>query len=869
MVTAYDIGKRDSIEQQLHDTAIRLDTLIHSVHGMFFQAVYQSDGMKRLVRVFGADTLTGIPADEICRLTPVQFRQHHHPDDWRQEFQEAVRQLRDHGFSERRCRVFDQGGGLRWLHLREKVVSSDADRLVVEGLAIDITEEMVVRKELEDSEQLHRTLVTMTALGFAKFDADGKCVYVNDRLVGLTGLSRQRFLEGGWADAVHPDERQQARTAMRRAIRDGTPYREELRVVNSKDGTVKWVLSQAIPQTVAGGAVVAWAAIVTDITDHKLHEIALERVNRVLKTLNQGNEVLVRASDEDELFARMCQVIVETGGYRMAWVGLPEANDARTVRPVAHAGFEEGFLSLSPITWNDELWGDGPTGLAIRTGLPQVVDDTYITTAVAAPWRGPAVNRGYRSAIALPLRNGAGVFGCLTIYSMNPNAFTADETALFVDLANDLAYGVSAIRERRRRQEIERQLQQSQKLEALGQLAGSIAHDFNNLLGAILGFARFIAEDCGPDQPARLYAQRILSAARRGKALTGQILSFARRREMRRELVLLADLVDETQALLAGTLPSTTRIVVDGLETQAVVEGDPDQLSQLLLNLVINAHDAFGGRPGTVSVLMRQTVIESAILARLRRRQDTGTLADIEVWQDQAGNARAISGVFDAAQAHVSLVVTDDGLGMDTALLEQAFTPFFTTKTAGHGTGLGLAVVHGIVVAHGGALMVTSRLRTGTTFEVVVPCVPAPPLTRTRDDTPRQSSLPARGRVLVVDDDPDFGDMLVIGLERRGFEVSPCLDPLQAVAGIREHPDAWDVVVTDQTMPEMTGLDLIRQITALSPELPCILCTGFAEDHLDDLRSRPAGIFALLHKPVEIDQLVDILTRAVGQRRRG
>jgi CheY-like chemotaxis protein len=201
---------------------------------------------------------------------------------------------------------------------------------------------------------------------------------------------------------------------------------------------------------------------------------------------------------------------------------------------------------------------------------------------------------------------------------------------------------------------------------------------------------------------------------------------------------------------------------------------------------------------------------------------------------------------------------------MGAQLLEQMFSPFFTTKGKGSGTGLGLAVVQGIVLSHGGGLVVESRIDAGTNFSLLLPRSRQPALVSQENAAIFRAPPPHVGRVLLVDDDPDFGDMVLTGLERRGYEVSPTRDPLEALAELRAVPEAWDVLVADQTMPNMMGLDLIKAAKAIRPELPCILCTGYTEHQLDDTLLRQAGVFLLLRKPLSLDVLVESLQQALG-----
>jgi signal transduction histidine kinase/ActR/RegA family two-component response regulator len=425
---------------------------------------------------------------------------------------------------------------------------------------------------------------------------------------------------------------------------------------------------------------------------------------------------------------------------------------------------------------------------------------------------------------------------------------------------------IADLTERRRHEEerlrLEAQSQESKKLEALGQFAGGVAHDFNNFLGAILGYAQFIVEDSamdsGGDHSASRYAQRILTAGRRGRALVEQILTFTRRTRMTRRRFHLSELLGEIEELMFASAVAAVDFRCENADPDAVVEADRDQLGQVLLNLCINAQDALRGRPGSVTVRIRRTALGVETAMKLKDAGETVT-----VWTDADGTAFAVAGSFDAEAPHVSLIVSDTGFGMDASLLEQAFTPFFTTKEKGHGTGLGLAVVRGIVLAHGAALIARSREGDGTSIEIVLP--------RIEIAIPRvePASVPAVGRakrrILLVDDDADFCDMMHLLLERLGFEVVPYTRAKEALNDFREMPATWDALITDQNMPEMSGLELLAAVKAQRPDLPCLICSAFSES-LTDAALREAGAFALVRKPVDKDLLLATLERAVGTR---
>jgi PAS domain S-box-containing protein len=383
--------------------------------------------------------------------------------------------------------------------------------------------------------------------------------------------------------------------------------------------------------------------------------------------------------------------------------------------------------------------------------------------------------------------------------------------------------------EQRDRERIELHLQQASKMAAVGQLAGGVAHDFNNLLGAVIGFARFLEQDLPADTPQHGFAQRILSACNRGKDLVAQILSFTRARALERHPVDLRTVIEEARELLAGSLPATTRLVVEPGAAPLVVQGNEAQLQQVLVNLCLNAHDALGGEPGEIRVM----------LAPLR---------------PGAADYRRplIVGQLDARQRYARLDVIDTGSGIAAESLPRIFEPFFTTKERGRGTGLGLAVVHGIITSYDGACGVDSRPAQGARFSVYLPLVERVASPQATGGDLRD--LRGRERVLVVDDEVDITDMLSVGLERLGYEVAALNDPTVALAVVGEEPRAWDAVITDQLMPGMQGLVLAEKLKALRPDLIVILCTGL-DDGVVSRSATLQGVDAFFAKPVEPDQL--------------
>jgi PAS domain S-box-containing protein len=399
-------------------------------------------------------------------------------------------------------------------------------------------------------------------------------------------------------------------------------------------------------------------------------------------------------------------------------------------------------------------------------------------------------------------------------------------------------------------QRLQEELLQSQRLEAVGRLAGGIAHDFNNILGGIMGFAHFLVEDLPETTPQYEFAQRILKAGERGRDLVGQILAFARQTGTERRRVDLAGIVKEVYSLLRASLPASTRLDIETASEPLIAEVNAGQITQILLNLCINANHALAFEPGTIKVLLGPAQDDDPDIVWLTGRaiDDRSDAADPP--------SRFSFGHLTAGESYAKLEVTDSGHGIEPAILGQIFEPFFTTRETGKGTGLGLSVVHGIVTAYGGACVVTSRPRHGASFAIYLPLAPTTSADSDLALPPAMSG--GRGRIMLVDDEQDIRDMLTIGLGRLGYEVVAIGDPLVALDRFAAHPGDWPVIVSDQAMPRMNGLALLDRMKMINPAVRFILCTGFG-NAVDETQALQAGADAFLLKPVSVERLATII----------
>jgi signal transduction histidine kinase len=382
------------------------------------------------------------------------------------------------------------------------------------------------------------------------------------------------------------------------------------------------------------------------------------------------------------------------------------------------------------------------------------------------------------------------------------------------------------------RAQLEAQLRQAQRMEAIGHLTGGIAHDFNNLLASIMGYIVLATERETTTRDAKLtgYLEQALSSSRRARDLIQQMMTFSRGQRGAPRAISLPDALGESLKLLRSSLPSSLEIRTS-IETAPAVMLDPVQLDQVLLNLSINARDAMNAA-GRVTIAVRSQTLQAAVCASCRKR---------------------------FAGDYVELSVADSGPGIPPAVLERMFEPFFTTKEVGRGAGMGLATVHGIVHEHGGHVVVETAPGTGTRFRLLWPIAagevsPVHPQPKAKIV---KSAL--HGRVLVVDDESAVGGFMRELLESWGLHAVNVTSPALAKDAFAD----YDLVITDQTMPGTTGFELARELIARRPGLPVILYTGHG-DRITQRDVEAAGIRALLHKPVEPDVLYGLLKAHLG-----
>ncbi len=415
--------------------------------------------------------------------------------------------------------------------------------------------------------------------------------------------------------------------------------------------------------------------------------------------------------------------------------------------------------------------------------------------------------------------------------------FTEEQTIAPVkDGQGKITHYVAVKRDITRQNQLKKIVRQTQKMQAIGTLAGGIAHDFNNILTAILGFAELSALQCGDNELLKNNIEEIITASERAGQLVRQILTFSRQTEQNISSLRIDLIVKEALRLLRASLPSNIELIID-IRAKALVRADPTQIHQVVMNLCTNAYQAMDDdRAGRIEVILDTT--------------EVGYHEGVELGNIPAGE-------------YVILKVQDNGHGIAEEHLNRIFEPYFTTREKNEGTGLGLAVVHGIIQEHRGTIKVESTPAQGSCFTVYLPAIDE----EDAKSAPQEKELKkGQGRILVVDDELQIVDYEVQVLERAGYVTMSTISSLQALKMIEEKKWDLDLLITDMAMPDMTGLELFEKIREMNSDLPVILCSGYSE-HISEDSSEELGLDGYLAKPFTGEQLLEVVQQVLEKKK--
>ncbi len=536
-------------------------------------------------------------------------------------------------------------------------------------------------EELRRSEERFRTFADSTYDWETWRAPDGRYLYVSPSCERITGYGPEEFVADPSlvARIVHPDDQAAAAKHFLEDFGSREVIHLDFRII-TKAGEERFISHYCQGVFGKNGEWLGRRASNRDISIRKRAEIELRRVNRALKVLGESSQAMARATEERGFLAEVSRMLVAVGGYRLAWIGFAQEDERKSVVPVAQAGFEEGYLEAIKITWADTQKGRGPTGTAIRTGRPAICKN-ILGDPQFVPWREEAVRRGYGSSIALPIRMSGNVIGALNIYAKEPDAFDAEEVNLLEELAGDLSYGLTALRDKSEKEQAEEALLKSSN--KIKMFAYSVSHDLKNPAIAVFGLAKRLNRHSKDklDERGRIYCDQILKGAEHIASLVDKINLYIKTKEVpiSIEKVKLKDVVSSVKEEFA---PQLTGRQIRWLEPEMIpeVHADRTAMVRVLRNLVDNALK-YGGHD----------------------------LSEIRISYRESEDSHILS-------------VEDDGIGLKDEDAKTLFGPFKRRRVAGEveGSGLGLAIVKEIAEQHKGRVWLEPAIRKGAAFHVSI-----------------------------------------------------------------------------------------------------------------------------------------------------
>jgi PAS domain S-box-containing protein len=772
------------------------------------------------------------------------------------------------------------------------------------GLAeftLDITDRKRTEKKLQKSEERFRNLYDEAPVGYFEYDLLGNITRVNHTELEMLGYTAEEMIgQRCWEFIVDEVAREQIMAKLR-GIRPPAIGLE--RTYRRKDGTTFPVLFEDRLLTNEKGHIKGIRTAIQDITDHKLMEESLRdkeawlsetmrsagvggwKIDLMGNTLKWTDETFrihelptgdppnvaeaiqfYHAEDRPRVSASVQHAIENGEGFDFKARIITTKQNLIWVRSIGHVSFHKGKIAKvwgtiqditdrkrgeealrkseqeksmildnvgniiayhdknGDIVWVNQLYLDS---ISYITGSSVQMADVkgrrcYELWKLEKPCVG--------CPVAITLQNGNTTEAELSpenqphwpatqgawYIKATPIRDTQDNVIGAIEIAIDIT---DRKRTEEQSEKLQDQLQQAQKMESIGSLAGGIAHDFNNLLFPIVGLSEMMLETFPPGSPEHHDAQQICKAGKRGRELVQQILSFSRQSEKHLIPVHIQKILKEVFKLCRATIPADIPITREIQTDCRPVMADPTQIHQIAMNLITNAYHAVEPTGGSISIQLKEITYS----------QDDNPADQLE------------------SGAYAMLSVSDTGTGIDPAILDKIFDPYFTTKEKGRGTGLGLATVYGIVKAHGGDIRVYSEVGEGACFHVYLPVLEKP---ETIDTHKQRQTIPkGTEHILLVDDEPSIVHLEKQMLERLGYCITSFTGSKDALAAFETDPTQFDLVITDMHMPKLTGVQLAKKMIAVRPAIPVILCTGFSES-IDKEKTESLGIKGLLMKPV-------------------
>lgn len=713
----------------------------------------------------------------------------------------------------------------------------DGRRVKLE-MSIDISDRLKMRKALRESEERYKKLIDTIPYGIEELDLDGKRVFVNGSYCKMLGYNYREITEKYiWDNEPTAAHIQKLKDYFEYIKSEQPPPEKYISKKVKKDGTVIDVNIDWNYLYNDNDKLVGFLSVVTDISERLRHQnenyLLLSKYKQKaieMEALFNGTRILLEEDDFKSTARKIFDICRRLTGAKSGYVAL-----------LSDDGAENEVLFLEsgglPCDVNPEL----PMPIrGLRAEAYRFGKAVYDNDFANSKWMKymPKGHVHLRNVLFGPLKDSGKTVGLIGLANKdgNFNKNDAKMVTAFGELAA-IALKQSTIQEAL--QESEKRYRQTQKLEAIGNLAGGIAHDFNNILSSIIGYTELSLDDVKKGSALEDNLNEVYTAGKRARDLVKQILTFARQLDTEFKPIVVRNVAKEVLKLLRSTIPSDIEIE-DNLQSDSLVLGDTTQIHQLFMNLCTNAAQAMEGSGGKLVVELIDTFLDSSF-AHKYKGINPGNFLEIKI--------------------------SDTGEGISSDHIEHVFDPYYTTKAAEKGTGMGLATVHGIVKAYNGEIIVESKVGEGTTFTIYLP------VTKKRTESEKYQSKPLPSgteRLLILDDEPPIAKMASQILKRLGYVTTVRTSSLEALELFKRRPNDFDLVITDMTMPNMTGDKLAIELIKIRPDIPIILSTGYSSRISED-RAKELGIRAFSMKPLAKQNLAEtvrkVLDEAKGQSR--